>query len=160
MAKIKTAFFCQNCGHQTSKWLGKCPSCSEWNTFVEEVVSNNDSTVVAFSTSNGKTAKPQVIQDIERKTEERIRLRDNELNRVLGEGLVPGSLILFGGEPGIGKSTLMLQLAVSENALRVLYVSGEESEQQIKMRAERIGLDNNACYILTETNLQNIFVHL
>ena len=158
MAKIKTAFFCQNCGHQTSKWLGKCPSCSEWNTFVEEVVSNNDSTVVAFSTSNGKTAKPQVIQDIERKTEERIRLRDNELNRVLGEGLVPGSLILFGGEPGIGKSTLMLQLAVSENALRVLYVSGEESEQQIKMRAERIGLDNNACYILTETNLQNIFV--
>jgi DNA repair protein RadA/Sms len=158
MAKIKTAFFCQNCGHQTSKWLGKCPSCSEWNTFVEEVVSNNDSTVVAFSTSNGKTAKPQVIQDIERKTEERIRLRDNELNRVLGEGLVPGSLILFGGEPGIGKSTLMLQLAVSENSLRVLYVSGEESEQQIKMRAERIGLDNNACYILTETNLQNIFV--
>ncbi len=158
MAKIKTAFFCQNCGHQTSKWLGKCPSCSEWNTFVEEVVSNNDSSVVAFSTSNGKTAKPQVIQDIERKTEERIRLRDNELNRVLGEGLVPGSLILFGGEPGIGKSTLMLQLAVSENALRVLYVSGEESEQQIKMRAERIGLDNNACYILTETNLQNIFV--
>ena len=158
MAKIKTAFFCQNCGHQTSKWLGKCPSCSEWNTFVEEVVSNNDSTVVAFSTSNGKTAKPQVIQEIERKTEERIRLRDNELNRVLGEGLVPGSLILFGGEPGIGKSTLMLQLAVSENALRVLYVSGEESEQQIKMRAERIGLDNNACYILTETNLQNIFV--
>ena len=158
MAKIKTAFFCQNCGHQTSKWLGKCPSCSEWNTFVEEVVSNNDSTVVAFSTSNGKTAKPQVIQDIERKTEERIHLRDNELNRVLGEGLVPGSLILFGGEPGIGKSTLMLQLAVSENALRVLYVSGEESEQQIKMRAERIGLDNNACYILTETNLQNIFV--
>ena len=158
MAKIKTAFFCQNCGHQTSKWLGKCPSCSEWNTFVEEVVSNNDSTVVAFSTSNGKTAKPQVIQNIERKTEERIRLRDNELNRVLGEGLVPGSLILFGGEPGIGKSTLMLQLAVSENALRVLYVSGEESEQQIKMRAERIGLDNNACYILTETNLQNIFV--
>ncbi len=158
MAKIKTAFFCQNCGHQTSKWLGKCPSCSEWNTFVEEVVSNNDSTVVAFSTSNGKTAKPQVIQDIERKTEERILLRDNELNRVLGDGLVPGSLILFGGEPGIGKSTLMLQLAVSENALRVLYVSGEESEQQIKMRAERIGLDNNACYILTETNLQNIFV--
>lgn len=158
MAKIKSAFFCQNCGYQTPKWLGKCPSCSEWNTFVEEVVSNNDSTVVAFSTSNGKTAKPQVIQDIERKTEERIRLRDNELNRVLGEGLVPGSLILFGGEPGIGKSTLMLQLAVSENALRVLYVSGEESEQQIKMRAERIGLDNNACYILTETNLQNIFV--
>ncbi len=158
MAKIKTAFFCQNCGHQTPKWLGKCPSCSEWNTFVEEIVGNNDSNVVAFSTSNGKTAKPQAIQDIEHRAESRIILHDKELNRVLGEGLVPGSLILFGGEPGIGKSTLMLQLAVTEKNLRILYVSGEESEQQIKMRAERIGLDNNECFILTETNLQNIFL--
>jgi len=158
MAKIKTAFFCQNCGHQTPKWLGKCPSCSEWNTFVEEIVGNNDSNVVAFSTSNGKTAKPQAVQDIEHRAESRITLHDKELNRVLGEGLVPGSLILFGGEPGIGKSTLMLQLAVTEKNLRILYVSGEESEQQIKMRAERIGLDNNECFILTETNLQNIFL--
>jgi DNA repair protein RadA/Sms len=158
MAKIKTAFFCQNCGHQTPKWLGKCPSCSEWNTFVEEIVGNNDSNVVAFSTSNGKTAKPQAVQDIEHRVESRIILHDKELNRVLGEGLVPGSLILFGGEPGIGKSTLMLQLAVTEKNLRILYVSGEESEQQIKMRAERIGLDNNECFILTETNLQNIFL--
>jgi len=158
MAKIKTAFFCQNCGHQTPKWLGKCPSCSEWNTFVEEIVGNNDSNVVAFSTSNGKTAKPQAVQDIEHRAESRISLYDKELNRVLGEGLVPGSLILFGGEPGIGKSTLMLQLAVTEKNLRILYVSGEESEQQIKMRAERIGLDNNECFILTETNLQNIFL--
>ena len=158
MAKIKTAFFCQNCGHQTPKWLGKCPSCSEWNTFVEEIVGNNDSNVVAFSTSNGKTAKPQAVQDIEHRAESRICLHDKELNRVLGEGLVPGSLILFGGEPGIGKSTLMLQLAVTEKNLRILYVSGEESEQQIKMRAERIGLDNNECFILTETNLQNIFL--
>ena len=158
MAKIKTAFFCQNCGHQTPKWLGKCPSCSEWNTFVEEIVGNNDSNVVAFSTSNGKTAKPQAVQDIEHRAESRIILHDKELNRVLGEGLVPGSLILFGGEPGIGKSTLMLQLAVTEKNLRILYVSGEESEQQIKMRAERIGLDNNECFILTETNLQNIFL--
>jgi DNA repair protein RadA/Sms len=158
MAKIKTAFFCQNCGHQTPKWLGKCPSCSEWNTFVEEVVGNNDSNVVAFSTSNGKTAKPQAVQDIEHRVESRISLHDKELNRVLGDGLVPGSLILFGGEPGIGKSTLMLQLAVTEKNLRILYVSGEESEQQIKMRAERIGLDNNECFILTETNLQNIFL--
>ena len=158
MAKIKTAFFCQNCGHQTPKWLGKCPSCSEWNTFVEEIVGNNDSSVVAFSTSNGKTAKPQAVQDIEHRAESRIILHDKELNRVLGEGLVPGSLILFGGEPGIGKSTLMLQLAVTEKNLRILYVSGEESEQQIKMRAERIGLDNNECFILTETNLQNIFL--
>ena len=158
MAKIKTAFFCQNCGHQTPKWLGKCPSCSEWNTFVEEFVGNYDSNVVAFSTSNGKTAKPQAVQDIEHRAESRIILHDKELNRVLGEGLVPGSLILFGGEPGIGKSTLMLQLAVTEKNLRILYVSGEESEQQIKMRAERIGLDNNECFILTETNLQNIFL--
>ena len=158
MAKIKTAFFCQNCGHQTPKWLGKCPSCSEWNTFVEEIVGNNDSNVVAFSTSNGKTAKPQAVQDIEHRAESRIILHDKELNRVLGEGLVPGSLILFGGEPGIGKSTLMLQLAVTEKNLRILYVSGEESEQQIKMRAERIGLDNKECFILTETNLQNIFL--
>jgi DNA repair protein RadA/Sms len=158
MAKIKTAFFCQNCGHQTPKWLGKCPSCSEWNTFVEEIVGNNDSNVVAFSTSNGKNAKPQAVQDIERREEARITLHDKELNRVLGDGLVPGSLILFGGEPGIGKSTLMLQLAVTEKNLRILYVSGEESEQQIKMRAERIGLDNNECFILTETNLQNIFL--
>jgi DNA repair protein RadA/Sms len=158
MAKIKTAFFCQSCGHQTAKWLGKCPSCGEWNTFVEEIVGETDSKVVAFSTSSGKSAKPQVLQQIERKTETRITLQDNELNRVLGDGLVPGSLILFGGEPGIGKSTLMLQLAVLEKHLRVLYVSGEESEQQIKMRAERIGMDNEQCFILTETNLQNIFV--
>ena len=158
MAKIKTAFFCQNCGRQTPKLLGKCPSCSKWNTFVEEIVGNNDSNVVAFSTSNGKTAKPQAVQDIEHRAESRIILHDKELNRVLGEGLVPGSLILFGGEPGIGKSTLMLQLAVTEKNLRILYVSGEESEQQIKMRAERIGLDNNECFILTETNLQNIFL--
>ena len=158
MAKIKTAFFCQSCGHQTAKWLGKCPSCGEWNTFVEEIVGETDSKVVAFSTSSGKSAKPQMLQQIERKTETRITLQDNELNRVLGDGLVPGSLILFGGEPGIGKSTLMLQLAVLEKHLRVLYVSGEESEQQIKMRAERIGMDNEQCFILTETNLQNIFL--
>jgi DNA repair protein RadA/Sms len=158
MAKIKTAFFCQSCGHQTAKWLGKCPSCGEWNTFVEEIVGEADGKVVAFSTSSGKSAKPQMLQQIERKSETRIVLQDKELNRVLGEGMVPGSLILFGGEPGIGKSTLMLQLAVLEKQLRVLYVSGEESEQQIKMRAERIGLDNEQCFILTETNLQNIFV--
>lgn len=158
MAKVKSAFFCQNCGYQTPKWLGKCPSCQEWNTFVEEIVEKNLSQVVAFSTNSGRTAKPQVLQSIEKKETPRITLEDKELNRVLGDGMVPGSLILFGGEPGIGKSTLMLQLAVTEKNLRVLYVSGEESDQQIKMRAERIGLDNPACYILTETNLQNIFL--
>jgi DNA repair protein RadA/Sms len=155
MAKVKSAFFCQNCGHETPKWLGKCPSCNEWNTFVEEIISNNSSDVVAFSTSK-RNAKPQVLQKIENQEHTRIELNDQELNRVLGGGIVPGSLILFGGEPGIGKSTLILQIAIKETNLKVLYVSGEESEQQIKMRAERIGLENKDCFILTETNIQNI----
>jgi DNA repair protein RadA/Sms len=156
MAKIKSAFFCQNCGYETPKWLGKCPSCNEWNTFVEEIIEKNIPSVVAFS-STTRNAKPQTLQDIKQQEQSRRTLMDNELNRVLGGGLVPGSLILFGGEPGIGKSTLMLQLAVQEKELKVLYVSGEESEQQIKMRAERIGVNNQNCFILTETNLQNIF---
>lgn len=156
MAKVKTAFFCQNCGYETPKWLGKCPSCGEWNTLIEELVEKNQSQVVAFSTSSGRSAKAQLVSEIERSEQQRILLPDNELNRVLGNGLVPGSLILFGGEPGIGKSTLLLQLAVHAN-LKVLYVSGEESEQQIKMRAERIGERNQQVYLLTETNLQNIF---
>lgn len=158
MAKVKSAFFCQNCGYQTPKWLGKCPSCTEWNTFVEEVVEKNLSQLVAFSTNTGRTAKSQVLQEIEQTAQTRICLQDKELNRVLGDGMVPGSLILFGGEPGIGKSTLLLQLAILEKNLRVLYVSGEESDQQIKMRADRIGHQNESCYILTETNLQNIFL--
>ena len=156
MAKVRSAYFCQNCGYETPKWLGKCPSCAEWNTFVEEVIEKNIPSVVAFSTSS-RNAKPQTLQSIEKQEHERIFLKDAELNRVLGGGLVPGSLILFGGEPGIGKSTLLLQLAVAETDLRVLYVSGEESEQQIKMRAERVGTLNQQCYILTETNIQNIF---
>lgn len=156
MAKLKSAFFCQNCGYETVKWLGKCPSCGEWNTFVEEVIEKNVPTVVAFSSAT-KNAKPQTLQDIEPRNQSRKLLADEELNRVLGGGFVPGSLILFGGEPGIGKSTLLLQLAVEQADLKVLYVSGEESDQQIKMRAERIGIQNENCFILTETNLQNIF---
>ncbi|MBL1281258.1 MAG: DNA repair protein RadA [Fluviicola sp.] len=156
MAKTKSAFFCQNCGHEAPKWLGKCPSCNEWNTFVEEIISKQVPQVVAFSKSK-EAAKPQVLQEIEKKKHRRITLADEELNRVLGGGLVLGSLILFGGEPGIGKSTLLLQLAVTTPNLKVLYVSGEESDQQIKMRSERIGSVNEQCYILTETNLQNIF---
>lgn len=156
MAKMKSAYFCQSCGYETPKWLGKCPSCSEWNSFVEEVVSTSKKEVVAFSSSSGRTAKPQKLGEIETRKEERIQLRDKELNRVLGNGLVPGSLILFGGEPGIGKSTLLLQMAVAEQK-SILYVSGEESDQQIRMRAERIGNTNENCYILTETNVQNIF---
>lgn len=156
MSKIKSAYFCQNCGYETPKWLGKCPSCGEWNTFVEELVEKNVPQVVAFSKS-GKSAKPTAINDIAQLEQVRIPMDDAELNRVLGGGLVPGSLILFGGEPGIGKSTLLLQLAVANSTLRVLYVSGEESEQQIKMRAERIGIKNTACFILSETNVQHIF---
>ncbi len=156
MAKLKSAYFCQNCGYEAPKWLGKCPSCNEWNTFVEELIEKNlPGNVVAFSKS-GKASKPTAILEIQGVEQERYQLTDGELNRVLGGGLVPGSLVLFGGEPGIGKSTLMLQLAISNN-LQVLYVSGEESEQQIKMRAERIGVQNASCFILSETNIQNIF---
>lgn len=156
MAKVKSAFFCQNCGYEAPKWLGKCPSCGEWNTFVEELIESQAPQVVAFSTS-AKSSKPRSIQEISNQEHVRFQLNDSELNRVLGGGLVPGSLILFGGEPGIGKSTLLLQLAVSNKNLKVLYVSGEESDQQIKMRAERIGVLNDDCFILTETNIQNIF---
>ncbi len=156
MAKVKTAFFCQNCGYEAPKWLGKCPECGEWNTLVEEIIEKNQGGVVAFSTSSGRSAKAQLVSDIEPSEQQRIFLPDTEMNRVLGGGLVPGSLILFGGEPGIGKSTLLLQLAVQSN-LMILYVSGEESEQQIKMRAERIGERNKQVYLLTETNIQNIF---
>ena len=156
MSKLRSAFFCQNCGYETPKWLGKCPSCKELNTFVEELIEKTVPTVVAFSGVT-KNAKPQPLQDVEQSDQQRLPLRDKELQRVLGGGLVPGSLVLFGGEPGIGKSTLMLQMAIQETQLKILYVSGEESEQQIRMRAERIGLENQKCYILTETNLQNIF---
>ncbi|MFT5581302.1 MAG: DNA repair protein RadA/Sms [Lentimonas sp.] len=156
MAKQKSAFFCQNCGHEAPKWLGKCPSCNEWNTFVEERIEKSAPQLVAFSTSESK-ATPREIQTIERKESSRRVLKDNELNRVLGGGVVEGSLVLFGGEPGIGKSTLMLQLAIKNTGLKVLYVSGEESEQQVKMRAERVGIENESCFILTETLLQNIF---
>lgn len=157
MAKVKSAFFCQNCGYETPKWLGKCPSCNEWNTFVEELIQKQvPSSVVAFSKSD-RAAKPQSLQEIENQEHPRILLGDTELDRVLGGGIVPGSLVLFGGEPGIGKSTLLLQMAVTTSKMNVLYVSGEESDQQIKMRAERIGVKNQACFILTETNIQNIF---
>ncbi len=158
MAKTKTSFFCQNCGTQSAKWIGKCPSCNEWNTYVEEVVSKGDEATPGIaSTSKQRAAKPQLVTEINLEQHHRIELYDKELSRVLGGGLVPGSLTLFGGEPGIGKSTLMLQVAINMKNLKVLYVSGEESEQQIRMRAERIGMANPNCYILTETSTQNIF---
>jgi DNA repair protein RadA/Sms len=159
MAKTKTSYFCQNCGAQSGKWIGRCPSCNEWNTYVEEVVSKGEDSKVPgiASTSTQRAAKPQLVTEINLSEQHRIEIYDKELSRVLGGGLVPGSLTLFGGEPGIGKSTLMLQIAVNMRSLKVLYVSGEESEQQIRMRAERIGMNNPNCYILTETSTQNIF---
>lgn len=157
MAKVKTSFFCQNCGHEAVKWLGRCPSCNEWNTFVEEVVTKKKNDVTAFSKLSKKTARPQAIHKVVDAPQERIELHDGELNRVLGGGLVPGSLVLFGGEPGIGKSTLMLQMAMQETKQKILYVSGEESDQQIKMRASRIGSLNPNCFLLTETLLESIF---
>lgn len=159
MAKLKTAHFCQNCGHESAKWLGRCPSCNEWNTFVEEVISKGKNEVTAFAKSSKRTAKPQAIHQIKDIPQQRIQMVDLELNRVLGGGIVPGSLTLFGGEPGIGKSTLMLQMAMQEKNQKILYVSGEESEQQIKMRASRIGELNENCYLLTETQLESVFKH-
>lgn len=156
MSKVKSAFFCQSCGYETPKWLGKCPGCSSWNSFVEELKQKKGSTA-PFS-KNSTDAKPIVLQDIQENEKQKRALRDQELNRVLGGGVVLGSLVLVGGDPGIGKSTLMLQLAIQEN-LKVLYVSGEESESQIKMRAERIGISNENCHILTETNLEAILTH-
>ncbi|HIP36407.1 MAG TPA: DNA repair protein RadA [Crocinitomix sp.] len=166
MAKIKTSFFCQSCGHQSPQWVGKCSSCGEWNTYVEEVIEKNTSLgigsdKVPFSSNRDKrVVKPQLINEIKHIKEDRIELSDKELNRVLGGGVVPGSLILFGGEPGIGKSTLLLQTALKQPNLKVLYVSGEESEQQISMRAERIGKKDVNCYVLTETSTANIFIQL
>lgn len=158
MAKTKTSFFCQNCGTQSSKWIGNCPACNEWNTYVEEVIQKE--TTKSFG-SSGKTLKdkikPTLINDFVINSGNRIDTSNNELNRVLGGGMVAGSLILIGGEPGIGKSTLMLQVALKMNTLKVLYVTGEESGQQIKMRSERIKLSSDHCYILTETSTQNIF---
>ncbi len=164
MAKSKSAYFCQSCGYESPKWLGQCPSCKQWNTFVEEVVEKASSRVPEWRSTNTspgvqkRTNKAAVIHEIVYSEEQRMLSPDKEFNRVLGGGIVPGSLVLIGGEPGIGKSTLMLQLALSIPKVKTLYISGEESEQQIKMRAERLQQNSNAnCYILTETSMQNIF---
>jgi len=162
MAKQKSSFFCQNCGAQSGKWIGKCPSCNEWNTYVEEIIhkeTKNDRLQLFSKTKNDKKTanKSLLLQDVGLQNYPRIAVPGKELTRVLGGGIVPGSLVLFGGEPGIGKSTLMLQLALRLKNLKILYVSGEESEQQIKMRAERIGVTTETCFILQETNTQNIF---
>jgi DNA repair protein RadA/Sms len=157
MSKIKTSFFCQNCGAQYSKWQGQCNSCKEWNTIVEEIIQKEEkSTWKIASSETKKAAKPLKVTEIDSTQEVRMDTRDGELNRVLGGGIVPGSLILLGGEPGIGKSTLLLQISL-KLPYKTLYVSGEESQKQIKMRAERITSNADNCYILTETKTQNIF---
>lgn len=160
MAKTKIAFFCQNCGTQYAKWVGQCSSCKQWNTVVEEVVQKEEKK--SWKSSNSTTArnsKPLKISAINNDSEIRMDSLDKEFNRVLGGGIVPGSLTLLGGEPGIGKSTLLLQIALHLQ-FKTLYVSGEESQRQIKMRADRIKPDAEHCYILTETKTQNIFQHI
>ncbi len=154
MAKIKRAFFCRNCGYESAKWVGKCPSCGEWNTFIEETFTKEPQQPVFAPT--GQRNVPQLVREIQRQEYTRIDLANGEMNRVLGGGLVRGSMILLGGEPGIGKSTLSLQIALKSGGMKTLYVSGEESPHQIKMRAERLGIDNDNCYIYSETNLENI----
>ncbi len=158
MVKIKSTFFCQNCGAQSSKWVGKCTTCNEWNTYVEEVIQKSDPVNKLITGDSIKRSNPNLIADIQTTNSHRYKFSDNEFNRVLGGGLMPGSVALIGGEPGIGKSTLLLNIALKSN-LKTLYVSGEESDEQIKTRAERIGGSMNQCYLLQETNIQQIIHH-
>ena len=160
MAKVKKAYFCKNCGFEAPKWLGRCPSCGEWNSFTEEVVAKAPSSLSAAVAAGTPQTPPQRVRDIERSSHRRLDLHNAEVNRVLGGGLVPGSLVLLGGEPGIGKSTLSLQIALTNHSLRTLYVSGEESAEQIGMRAERIGIGNDECYVYSETLLENILAQM
>jgi len=160
MSKVRTAFFCQNCGYESVKWLGQCPSCDHWNSFVEELIQKeNARNNLAWKGDDGikKINKTIVLSEVSAAAEKRITTSDTELNRVLGGGIIPGSIVLIAGEPGIGKSTLFLQIGLMLKRMIVLYVSGEESEQQIKMRAERLNLTNENFYVLTETSTQVIF---
>lgn len=160
MSKVKKAFFCQNCGYESVKWLGQCPSCGQWNTFVEEIIQKE-----SLKDGNGwkdyagekRSNKTVSLNEIKSSEEKRLVTSDVELNRVLGGGIVPGSIVLVAGEPGIGKSTLFLQNGLCLKDIIVLYISGEESEQQIKMRADRLKLQNENFYLLTETSVQTIF---
>ena len=160
MSKVKTGFFCQHCGYESVKWLGQCPSCGQWNTFVEEIIqkesskSNNGWKDYTEEKRSGKTVS---LSEIKSSEEKRVTTTDGELNRALGGGIVPGSIVLVAGEPGIGKSTLFLQTGLWLKGIKVLYISGEESEQQIKMRADRLKLKNDDFYLLTETSTQVIF---
>ena len=156
MAKVKKAYFCRECGYDTAKWMGKCPSCGAWNSFAEEVIAAPSSVPALVASRAVEPARPQKVQEIECGKTVRIDTGNSEVNRVLGGGVVPGSLILLGGEPGIGKSTLSLQLALTNNGMTTLYVSGEESAEQIRLRADRIGINNENCTVYTETLLENV----
>lgn len=159
MAKTKTVYICNNCGNDSPKWIGKCPVCGEWNTYVEEHITKSSLSKGhdIFETNN---SKPLKLREVTSGEDPRINLHDGELNRVLGGGLVPGSLVLLGGEPGIGKSTLILQTVLGLSNIKTLYISGEESAKQLKMRADRINSDNESCYILCETNLEQILTQI
>ncbi len=159
MAKTQTTFFCKNCGASSAKWIGKCPACGEWNTYTEEVVHKEKADFTKTWKKTDRTApvlKPVLLKEVEKGSEQRYAVKDIELARVLGGGIVPGSVILIGGEPGIGKSTLMLQIALQFTDKKVLYISGEESDTQIKMRAERLPFRNDQCYLFTEVSTQRI----
>jgi len=157
MAKTKIIFYCTNCGNESPKWLGKCPACGEWNTYSEEIAEKTSKHISSHLNTSQST--PVLLNEITIGNEIRMDMQDEEFNRVLGGGLVPGSLVLIGGEPGIGKSTLILQTVLRLKGLTSLYVSGEESAKQLKLRSERIGYDNPDCYILCETLLEQIFIH-
>ena len=162
MAKEKTVYVCSNCGQESPKWVGKCPSCGQWNTYVEEIVRKEPSNArpqILPTLEKGKN-KPLPLSDINADEEPRIDMHDEELNRVLGGGLVRGSLVLIGGEPGIGKSTLILQTVLRMPEKRILYVSGEESARQLKLRADRLTRTSSDCLIACETSLEQIFVHI
>lgn len=156
MAKLKKAYFCQNCGAEHAQWQGQCNSCKSWNTLIEEVI-EKETLALQWSETNNNTIQNAIpINEVDTDKIPKIKTNDHELDRVLGGGLVPGAVILLGGEPGIGKSTLLLQLSLSLNK-KVLYVSGEESHQQIKLRADRIGLNTDSCYLLSQTETHKIF---
>ncbi|MDD2327047.1 MAG: DNA repair protein RadA [bacterium] len=161
MAKLKSVYFCSQCGYESPKWMGKCPSCGEWSSFVEELVRKDIAARQEDTRSfQSHRSEPLPLREIRADEEPRIDMHDGELNRVLGGGLVPASVVLLGGEPGIGKSTLVLQTILRLTAIRTLYVSGEESARQLKLRADRIGLQNDNCLIVCETNLDEIFKHV
>src|SRR5512133_23083 len=156
MPKTKTVFVCQNCGEESAKWIGRCPSCREWNTYQEEIIASAGS---GGTVKNMEKRKPELLDNIHPDEHSRQKTGISELDRILGGGIVGGSLILLGGEPGVGKSTLALQLALALRDQTILYVSGEESEEQISFRAKRMKGSNPHCYILSETELENILTH-